>query len=160
MLQPFFETVNEGIISTRTNSMFSNSPSWEANSTFRSQEIPCILWNLKVHYSVRKSPPPSNILSQINSIHTPKPNFPMIHFNNILPPMPRSSEWLLLIRFYNRNVSISHRSHPCYMLSPSHSPWFYYSLLKRSNYCNLACMTILRETMIYVSVTRNNLEFT
>jgi hypothetical protein len=33
------------------------SPSWETNSHSANQEIPCISWNLKVHYHVHKSPP-------------------------------------------------------------------------------------------------------
>jgi hypothetical protein len=55
-----------------------------------SQEIPRILWNLKVH-CVHKSLPPVPVLSQMNSIHIPKPYFPKIHINVVLPSMPRSS---------------------------------------------------------------------
>jgi hypothetical protein len=49
------------------------SPSWEDNQFAASQEFPCILWNLNVHYCIHKCLPPVSILSQLNSVHTPHP---------------------------------------------------------------------------------------
>ena len=56
-------------------------PSWEANQFSASQEIPCILWNPKVHYHIYKSSPTCTILSYVNSVHTPTFYFLKSHFN-------------------------------------------------------------------------------
>jgi len=65
-----------------------HSPSWETNWFSGSQEIPCILCNLKVHYRIHKRPPPVPILSQISPVHTFTFDFLMIYLNIILPSMP------------------------------------------------------------------------
>jgi hypothetical protein len=46
-----------------------HNPSWEANSFSASQEIPQILWNLKVHYRIHNSQPNVLALSQKNPFH-------------------------------------------------------------------------------------------
>jgi len=57
------------------------SPSWEANWSAASQEIPRILWNPKVHHRIRKRTPTVPILSQLHPFHTPTSHFPKIHPN-------------------------------------------------------------------------------
>ena len=49
------------------------SPSCEGNSFSASQEIPRILWNLKVHYHIHNSAAPIPALSQIGPAHAPIP---------------------------------------------------------------------------------------
>jgi hypothetical protein len=48
-------------------------PSSETNRFSASQEIPRILWKLKVHYHIHKCLPPVSILSQIDAFHAPHP---------------------------------------------------------------------------------------
>ena len=66
------------------------SLSWEANRFSASQEIPRILWNPKIHYSIHKCPSPALILSQLDPVHNPTSYFLNIHFIIILPSTPGS----------------------------------------------------------------------
>jgi len=98
------------------------SPSWDANQFYASQEIPCIVWNPKVHYSIHKCTPPVPTLSQINPVHASTSHFLKIHLNIILPYMPGSSTWSRSLRFPRQNrVLTSPLPNTCNMSSQSHS---------------------------------------
>jgi len=64
------------------------------------------------------------ILSQMKPVHTFKTYVFKTHFNIILPSTTRSSKWFPHFDFSGQHVWISCRSHACYVLLPSHRPWF------------------------------------
>ena len=88
------------------------SPSWEVNWFWASQEIPRILWNLKVYCRIRKCPPPVPILSHLDQVRARTSHFLKIHLNIILPPTTGSSKWPLSLRCPQQNpVYTSRLSH-------------------------------------------------
>ena len=103
------------------------SLSWEANRFSASWEIPCILWNPKVHYRIHTCPSPVPIQSQLNPVNTPTPYFLKIHLTIIFPSMPGSPKWCPSFRSPHQNpVYASPLPHMCYMPCPSYSSQFYH----------------------------------
>jgi hypothetical protein len=100
------------------------TPTWEANSHSVGQEIPCVLWNLKVPYRLHNSLALVLILSQMHTVHTFPLYFRKIQSNIIFPSTPRSSMWSLPFTFTNQNyVCISHISCACYVPRLYHRRW-------------------------------------
>ena len=53
----------------------------EANWFSASQEIPRILWSLKVHYRIHMYLPPVAVLSQLDPVHASTSHFLKTHLN-------------------------------------------------------------------------------
>jgi len=79
------------------------SPSWEGNQFSASQEMPCILWNQKVHYRIHKCPPPVPILSPLDPVYIATSHFLNMHLYIILPSTPGSPNWTLTLGFPHQN---------------------------------------------------------
>jgi len=85
--------------------------SCEANSHSASVEILCLLWNLKAHYRVHKSPPLIPVLSQMHPIRIFPACFRRIQFTIIFPSTPRSADSSVSFRWFDQNfVRSSHLS--------------------------------------------------
>jgi hypothetical protein len=109
-----------------TNSM-EMSPSWEATSHAATQEFPNILWNLRVHYHVHKSPPLVLMLRQIKSVQTTPSYFSNIHFNIIHPPTSWSSWWSLSFWLSHQySICIPLLPHSCYLHCPPYPCWLHH----------------------------------
>jgi hypothetical protein len=76
------------------------SPSWEANSRWASQEILHLIWNKKMHYRVYKKWPIVLILSQTIPAHILASCFCKIHRFIILPCSLMSPGCLFVDDFY------------------------------------------------------------
>ena len=99
------------------------SPSWEAKRSSACQEIPCVLWNPKLHYRIPKRPPPVPMLCQNNPVQASPSHFLKIHFNIILPSMPRFSKLSPSLGSPHQK-SCMHLSSPPYVPESPHISFF------------------------------------
>jgi hypothetical protein len=105
-------------------------PLLEKANCATTQELPNILWDLKVHYRVDKSPPLVPILSQINPIHETSSYFSLSSTLLVssclrlgLPSGLFHSDFPTDILY----AFITLLPCSCYILCPSHPPWLHHS---------------------------------
>lgn len=104
------------------------SPSWGRRCW--DSQLPCMLWNLKIHYWVRESttgPYPESTWMQSTPSH---PFSLKIHFNINLPSMHTSSMLYLFLQFSHQYpVGISLLIYACHIPSTSHPVWTSHTFL-------------------------------
>jgi hypothetical protein len=123
---------------------------WEANSCSVSQEM-----EPEGHYIVHRSPTLQPLLISNNSFHIFTTHLFIIHFNN-LPSTPRSFTRSCPIRFTDKNVQCISHLQACYMLHPSHYPWFDYP---RNNGTSVHPFSLLRPFQSVLPKLRSSWRF-
>jgi hypothetical protein len=104
---------------------------WEANRFSATQEIPRILWHLKIFYRIHNCPPPIPILSQLDPVHTATSQLRKIYLNITFPSTPGTPKWSVLSQVSPPKLCICLSSlpnalnaQPIYGIIPN-LPWFY-----------------------------------
>ena len=97
------------------------SPSWEANCSAPSQEIPRISRNPKAHYRTHKRPPPVSILGQPNPVHLHTSHLLEIRSNIIRPSTQGLPSSLLPSSFPTKTLytplsSLIHTTCPAHLI--------------------------------------------
>jgi hypothetical protein len=80
--------------------------SWKADSRSATQEILRLLWTLKIHSRVHKSPPLDPILSQMNPVHSLKTLLYTIYFN--IPLCHRNEDCQRTQLFKRQRINLRH----------------------------------------------------